>query len=66
MSNDPRSDTVSDKMVVVDPQLTRAYTDASSTTTTTTTTTVMTKAKKKAAMMLKAYTKNVEGLQMVQ
>ena len=62
MNNNPRSDSVSDKMVV-DPQLTRAYTDESSTTTT-----VAVKAKKQnvVARLWDGYLKNVEGLQMVQ
>ena len=61
MNNKPRSDSGSDKMVV-DPQLARAHSDQSSMMATTA------KAKKqnKLLRMLEAYSKNVEGLQMVQ
>lgn len=63
MNDNPRSDSVSDKMVV-DPQLRRAHSDQSSIVTTTTTE----KFKKPSKILrwMEAYSKNVEGLQMVQ
>ena len=65
MNDKPRSDSVSDK-IVVDPQLTRAHSDERSTASSTATTAVKAKKPNPIARGWRAYLKNVEGLQMVQ